>query len=496
MNQNMDHNVNNVIKTREDEGLKQKDNSKFMKMFKKICIILTIIVVVIAGIRVISSIFLSSEFNPNEILGPLLSAFAFIGAFIYLIGAFVIIAFIWIVYGIIKLLNNIYVKLSHKNKKIFKIVLIALLLIIITFTVFLNIYNDKNKNLAEVLDNSPSSLFYSSTSYYFIYNDKIYYYVLDNNNDYTELYDQLFVMNLDGTDNQKLVETDELRYADFYFVYNNEAYYYTMYYGENKKINLSTGEITSLGNDDNYLSKTLKDGKVYALIDHAVAGDSYAIFKKIDLDTNKTISEVKTTHSLSGNQYYLDYDGGNVYFLEDFYSEYPTIYKNNSIVYTFDDENAKDIQFIAVNQSYLYFKLKNYIYKLNVNTKQIEKRFYCSLGDIHRISSGNNSDNYYYVYGKIYEFDVNNNQFRLVVSNINDKPDYVYNINDKLIFTENTDNLKYYTSTDNLGTVLVYDGKSIERFDGIRKVSFDENYMYLLIDAKENYVVQKYDLKS
>ena len=100
MNQNMDHNVNNVIKTREDEGLKQKDNSKFMKMFKKICIILTIIVVVIAGIRVISSIFLSSEFNPNEILGPLLSAFAFIGAFIYLIGAFVIIAFIWIVYGI------------------------------------------------------------------------------------------------------------------------------------------------------------------------------------------------------------------------------------------------------------------------------------------------------------------------------------------------------------------------------------------------------------
>ena len=65
-----------------------------------------------------------------------------------------------------------------------------------------------------------------------------------------------------------------------------------------------------------------------------------------------------------------------------------------------------------------------------------------------------------------------------------------------LIFTENTDNLKYYTSTDNLGTVLVYDGKSIERFDGIRKVSFDENYMYLLIDANENYVVQKYDLKS
>ena len=84
----------------------------------------------------------------------------------------------------------------------------------------------------------------------------------------------------------------------------------------------------------------------------------------------------------------------------------------------------------------------------------------------------------------------------MVVSNINDKPDYVYNINDKLIFTENTDNLKYYTSTDNLGTVLVYDGKSIERFDGIRKVSFDENYMYLLIDANENYVVQKYDLKS
>ena len=42
-------------------------------------------------------------------------------------------------------------------------------------------------------------------------------------------------MNLDGTENKKLAETDELRYATFYFVYNNEAYYYTMYYNENKK---------------------------------------------------------------------------------------------------------------------------------------------------------------------------------------------------------------------------------------------------------------------
>lgn len=118
------------------------------------------------------------------------------------------------------------------------------------------------------------------------------------------------------------------------------------------------------------------------------------------------------------------------------------------------------------------------------------------MGDIHRISSGNNSDNYFYINGKIYEFDLTNDKFNLVLSDIKNKPEYVYNINNKLIFTENTNNLKYNTSNDNLGSVVVYDisSKDIEKIDGIRKVCFDENYMYLLINSTKKYVVQKYEL--
>lgn len=116
----------------------------------------------------------------------------------------------------------------------------------------------------------------------------------------------------------------------------------------------------------------------------------------------KTIFEIKTMDSMDVKEYFFDYDGGNIYYLEDFYSEYPTIYRNTNVIYQFVDEKNKEIEFIAVNEDYLYFKSENHIYKLNINTKEIETEVYCNLSDIHRISSGNNSDNYFYMNGKIY----------------------------------------------------------------------------------------------
>ena len=38
---------------------------------------------------------------------------------------------------------------------------------------------------------------------------------------------------------------------------------------------------------------------------------------------------------LVDNEYFLDYDSGNIYYLDDYYSEYPTIYKNNDVLYEF-----------------------------------------------------------------------------------------------------------------------------------------------------------------
>lgn len=490
--QNIIQNLNDNTSLDEQKNDKKKKKSIFKIIITLICILLTILVI-INTIKGLGVMYFFSLLNPITFILALIG----LGGVIQL-SAFQI-AIIWIAYGIISLLYKFYNKLIIKYKKIFIFILIFLILIGFIYFISKKTYDNNHLNLAEVLNEPPSYELYDSTSYYFIHNDKIYYYVLESNNDYTKIYDKFYVMNLDGTGNKKIAETDELRYATFYFVYNNEAYYYTMYYNENKKIDLSTGEITSLGNDDIFISKTLNNGKVNVFIDHAIAGNAYSIFKKIDLNTNKTISEIKTLNSMAGKKYFLDYDSGNVYYLETFYSEYPTLYKNTDVLYQLEDEQKNvNIEFIAVNNDYLYYKSNNYIYKLNIVSKQIEKEIYNNLGTIQRISSGNNIDNYFYQNGKIYQFDLTNDKFVLILSDVKNKPEYVYNINNRLIFTENTDNLKYYSEKDNLGSVIVYNiyNNDTIKFENIRKLSFDENYMYLLISKDEEYVVEKYELTS
>ena len=473
------------------------DNSKSPKknILKKICIVLSIIVAIVGiGIGIFAIITSFKMDDSIEFFGPLLNILTFWGgiAFFYYTG--IIIGIIWIIYGIIELISKFYKKLNANNKKIFKIFLIIGIIFLLMVSFAIKKYNYNNKNLMEVLNEPPSYEFYDNATYYFIYKDKIYYYKLEHNNNFTELYDRLFVMNLDGTNNKKLAETDELRYANFYFVYNNEAYYYTKYYNENKKINLKTGKIKSLGTNDIYIPKTLNNGIVYSFIDNAIAGDAYSIFKKIDLKNNKIISEIKTKYSMSGNEYYFDYDRGNIYYLEDFYSNYPSIYKNNEIIYEFteyDRHNFPEFEFIAVNNDYIYFKQNKVIYKLNINNKSIEKELADDLNDIKRISSGNNIDNYFYSDKKIYSFNIDKDTFELIISNIEKQPEYVYNINNKLIFTENTE-------TNNIGSVVIYNklNNNIEKYDNIRKVSFDEEYMYLLYQSNKKYSVEKIKLYS
>ena len=278
------------------------DNSKSTNknILKKICIVLSIIVAIVGSGIGIFSIINSFTMDSIEFFGPLLNIFVFFGGIAFFIYTGIIIGVIWIIYGIIiKLINKFYKKLSTNNKKIFKIILIIVIALLLIVSFSIKKYNYNNKNLMEVLNDPPSYEFYDNTTYYFIYKDKIYYYKLEHNSSFTKLYDRLFVMNLDGTNNKKLAETDELRYATFYFVYNDEAYYYTTYYNENKKINLKTGEINSLGTNDIYIAKTLNNGIVYSFIDNAIAGDAYSIFKKIDIKNNKTISEIKTKYSMA-----------------------------------------------------------------------------------------------------------------------------------------------------------------------------------------------------
>lgn len=88
--------------------------------------------------------------------------------------------------------------------------------------------------------------------------------------------------------------------------------------------------------------------------------------------------------------------------------------------------------------------------------------------------------------------------FELVISDVEKQPEYVYNMNNKLIFTENTDNVKYYSEIDNLGSVIIYNkqNNNIEIFTNIRKVSFDDDYIYLLNQSNNSYFVQKKSLMN
>lgn len=478
--------------------MNKDNNPKLKQIIKKIVIILSIIISIIGVIAAFFCFIQAFTIESIEFFGPLLNILMFFGGFVFLIYAGILIGFLWLFYGVFLLLYNFYNKIDSKNKKKFIIILLSLLVVTFSILVISDIYNDRNKEIEEVLLEPPSYDFYDKSSYYFINDNHIYYYVYDYNLVTSKTYDRLYVMNLDGSNNRLLAEGDELRYADFYFVYNNEAYYYTMYYAENMKVNLSTGQITRLDNDDNYISKTLKDGVVNAFYDNAVVGNSYASFKKIDLNTNKIIYDNTTSHTLVDNEFFLDYDSGNIYYLDDYYSEYPTIYKNNDVLYEFKDSKKINLMFLAVDTDYLYYVFENTIYRLDISSGVTETLSFCTykLDEIKRISSGNNKDNYFHINGIIYEFDLKDARFKVLIRDVDAAPEYVYNFEDKLIFTENTDNCRHLSDINNTGTVIIYDVSSryAKHVDNIIKTSFDSKYLYMLIGNGSDYYIDKYAL--
>ena len=466
----------------ENKTISNKNDSKFIRIIKKICITLTIIVAIFGCIIGIYYLINSHTIENIEYYGPFLRILSASLGFSFFIYTVAIIAIIWIIYGIILVLSKIYK--THKGLFTFVIITIIFLCLII-------LRNSNKKDIAEVLNNSPNSEFYNISSYYFIYNNKIYYYSLEHNNNFSKLYDRFYVMNLDGTDNRKLAETDELRYAHFYFVYNNEAYYYTTYYDDNKKIDLSTGRITSLGNKDIYLGKTLKDGVIYSFIDNSAFGNANSALRKIDLKNNTVLSEVITKYRVYHNKYVIDYDEGNIYYIEDSNSEHPSIYKNDEFIYEFSNYSKTTLpetQFIAADKSFVFFKQNQQIFKLNTDTRKIEATINYELEEFKRINGGNSSDNYFYSNNKIYSFNLNNNSFDLILDNIQKAPEYIYDMNNRIVFTENTDNLQNYV----LGSVTIFDKTTnkVETINNVRKFSFDEEKLYLLIENNNNYIIE------
>lgn len=145
-----------------------------------------------------------------------------------------------------------------------------------------------------------------------------------------------------------------------------------------------------------------------------------------------------------------------------------------------------DITLLAATNKYLYFKSEGHIYKLNNFKKTIEEIEY-DLGDIHRINNKGNYDNYFYSDKKIYKLDLTTDKFILTLNNIEEEPQHIYSIDNKLV-------LMYNRSI--LSAVTIYDvnTKTEKKYINVSKTSFDDNCIYLLTGGKNSMTIEKYKL--
>lgn len=381
-------------------------------------------------------------------------------------------------------MENINKKISLKTKKIVAITLITAILVGFIGVTCYKLYKEKNIDVYNTIINTNYCDLYCEKDFYFIYNDKIYY----ETGDYDEN-SRLYKVDFDGKNNELVAKTDQLKFAQFYFVYNNYAYYYTSYHGKNKKVNLSTGEILDVEIKDDYIPLTFNNGIVNTMYNNAVYGNSYFNFAKYDLNTNSEIYYTRINQSINYEKF-LDYDTGNVYYIEsnDMTS---ALYKNNEVIYEFT--NKKD--FLMIKDTILYMYDKDKIYKFDTTTHQIISEEPLEYSNIIRISSGNNSNNYFYCNNGIYTYDFSNEKFLKVIGNIDKHPDYVYSTNDYLIFRK--DFIEGTEDMQNAGNAIIYDknNKTVEVINNVIKMSIDDKKAYLLILTENSYEIKKINIQ-
>jgi len=198
--------------------------------------LMVIIIGIFSVIAVIGSIVaaVSMHFsNPNEYEKVML---------IFLVPAFfILLMLLGLFMFFITFIAFALLRFAIKYKK----TIITLFLVSVTLWPFSLIFT----NNAKEESNNPQVIFqnildaannpYDVYNTYFIHNDMIYAYMYSNE-------DEFFVMNLDGSNKRVILNSQEMRLAEFIYIDNNEAYYYTMYTNSIKKINLQTGYISTV----------------------------------------------------------------------------------------------------------------------------------------------------------------------------------------------------------------------------------------------------------
>jgi hypothetical protein len=229
--------------------------------------------------------------------------------------------------------------------------------------------------------------------WYFFSNDKMYAYTGNGGNI------GFYSFDLDGS-NRKLIVDDrasvqevKVRYPYFYLVKNDEAYFYMGYDNSLKKINLNTGNVTTLVKDKflNLIPDTLEDGKVLVTYTNNYVDKSHVYFAFLNLQTAELTEEKKFNYSVI-QPYYFSKNDNNIFYIDKAQSIGPTkaiynIYKDNEVIYSYEadlkdrNENANN-DLVFTQDNYIFVIIYNKILKLNrdnysiLEEKDVEDRYY------------------------------------------------------------------------------------------------------------------------
>lgn len=481
-----------------------------------IAIILSILVIYFGRTMILDGLNEDGNNSIYEIENMFHSILNSFTAIIGFLGTIMLLVIIWVMYFTKPSRERIKARMNSKTRRTVRIVYVISYILIPTFImlfIWWKIYdflgNDVAHysawmNLKEVLDMTDER---AGRDYeaYFIYKDKIYFYDsghITKFNGEVVYYHKLYQMDLNGKHRKVISNSDKLKTGNFSFIYNDEVYFYSIKDNDYVVFNLKTKDIRNLDVGGSYVANSLKNNHIYVYNYTNTSNENNErytniLLRNVNLDTNKTISEIKLNNidgSIQIEDVFVDYKYGNIYYKLENKLDSLYFYKNDEIVYQIKNDKIDKDSFtvLAVTDRYIYFADKKIIYKVDIVNKILEKEITNNFSNIERIDDGEGL-NYFYDNKNIYYLDTDSDEFIQVLSDISGSPEKVESVNNLIIFKGYEE--KNYKN-NKLRSIIVYDTqtKNKKQYDDVYKYYIEENYIYLLKYNDNNYVIDKVKL--
>lgn len=513
----MNQNMQEQITTNNNSNDEDSDSVNLKRVKDLIIAIILSILVIYFGRSMILDLLAEIDTNSNHDFADILNSFLYFGSSVFqFVGTIGLLIFIWVMYFTKPSRERIKARMNSKTRRTVRIVYVISYILIPTFImlfIWWKIYdflgNDVAHynawmNLKEVLDmtDERAGRDYEPS---FIYKDKIYFYDsghITKFNGKVVYYHKLYQMDLNGKHRKVISNSDKLKTGNFNFIYNDEVYFYSIKDNDYIVFNLKTKDIRNLDVGGSYVANSLKNNHIYVYNYTNTSNENNErytniLLRKVNLDTNKTISEIKLDNidgSIQIEDVFVDYKYGNIYYKLENKFDSLYIYKNDEIVYQVENDkiDKDNFTFLAATEGYIYFTDKKIIYKVDIVNKILEKEITNNFSNIERIDDGEGL-NYFYDNKNIYYLDTDSDEFIQVLSDISGLPEKAQSVNNLIIFKGYEE--KNYKN-NKLRSIIVYDTqtKSKKQYDDIYKYYIEENYIYLLKYKDNNYVVDKVKL--